>query len=112
MPQSNPESIYAPRPCTLLEVQTLTAQEKLFRLQLCDGSELEHQPGQFVQVSIPGLTEAPISVASSPTRQGYFELGVRKVGRLNVRPAPAATGRAARYPRSLRPPVSTGRTAR
>lgn len=73
-------SIYAPRPCTILKVTALTAQEKLFRLQLEDGDDLGHQPGQFVQVSIPGLTEAPISVASSPTRSGYFELGVRKTG--------------------------------
>ena len=75
-------SIYAPRPCRLLEVCTLTPQEKLFRLQLEDGSELQHLPGQFIQVSIPGLTEAPISVASSPSRTGYFELGVRKAGTL------------------------------
>ncbi len=77
-------SIYAPRPCCLLEVQQLTPQEKLFRLQLEDGAELNHQPGQFLQVSLPGLTEAPISVASSPSRHGYFELGVRKAGTLTA----------------------------
>lgn len=75
-------SIYAPRPCRLVAVGDLTPQEKLFRLQLVDDCELKHLPGQFVQVSIPGLTEAPISVASSPTRAGYFELGIRKAGRL------------------------------
>jgi len=77
-----PSPLYAPRPCRLLEIRELTPQEKLFRLQLEDGAELQHQPGQFVQVSIPGLTEAPISIASSPPRSGYFELGVRRVGRL------------------------------
>lgn len=76
------QSIYAPRPCQLLSVTDLTDQEKLFRLQLQDGSELNHLPGQFIQLSIPGLTEAPISIASSPTRTGYFELGVRKAGLL------------------------------
>lgn len=81
-PASDQRSIYAPRPCQLLSVTELTPHEKLFRLQLSDGGELHHQPGQFVQVSIPGLTEAPISVASSPTREGYFELGVRKAGTL------------------------------
>lgn len=77
-------SLYAPRSCRLLEVFELTPQEKLFRLQLEDGCELNHQPGQFVQVSIPGLTEAPISVASSPTRNGWFELGVRRAGLLTT----------------------------
>jgi len=81
-PANQQPSIYTPRPCQLVAVEELTAQEKLFRLQLCDGSELEHQPGQFVQVSIPGLTEAPISVASSPTLSDYFELGIRKAGML------------------------------
>ena len=75
-------SIYAPRSCTLLGVEELTPQEKLFRLRLDDGSALAHQPGQFIQVSIPGLTEAPISVASSPTRGPDFELGVRRAGML------------------------------
>lgn len=74
--------LYAPRPATLFAVEELTPQEKLFRLGLDDGSELGQLPGQFVQVSLPGLTEAPISVASSPTCRGVFELGVRRAGRL------------------------------
>jgi sulfhydrogenase subunit gamma (sulfur reductase) len=77
-------SVYAPRPCRLLAVTDLTPQEKLFRLQLNDGSELGHLPGQFVQVSLPGLTEAPISVASSPDRLDGFDLGIRRAGRLTT----------------------------
>ena len=77
-------SIYAPRPCRVLAVTDLTPQEKLFRLQLCDGSGLGHLPGQFVQVSVSGLTEAPISVASSADRHDCFELGVRRAGRLTT----------------------------
>ncbi len=75
-------SIYSPRSCTLLHTEDLTPQEKLFRLRLDDGSSLAHQPGQFIQVSIPGLTESPISVASSPTHLPEFELGVRNAGTL------------------------------
>lgn len=82
LPVTDNRSIYTPRPCQLLSVTSLTANEKLFQLQLADGSELQHQPGQFVQISIPGFTEAPISVASSPTRDGNFELAVRKAGSL------------------------------
>lgn len=73
-------SIYRPNDCRLLTISDLTPQEKLFRLQLTSGKDLDYQPGQFVQVSIPGLTEAPISIASSPTRPGYFELAVRRAG--------------------------------
>lgn len=75
-------SLYAPLPCTLLSVEEFTPQEKLFRIGLPEGRELNHRPGQFVQVSIPGFEEAPISVANSPTRKGFFELGVRRTGRL------------------------------
>jgi len=86
MPQlgSNQKNIYHPRPYRLLSVSELTPQEKLFRLEPVNGGELQHLPGQFVQVSIPGLTEAPISIASSPTRSGYFELGVRNAGTLTA----------------------------
>jgi len=45
-----------------------------------EGHNLGHRPGNFVEVSILGLGEAPISIASSPTRSGYFELGVRQAG--------------------------------
>jgi NAD(P)H-flavin reductase len=63
-------------------VTDLTPFEKLFRVKRSDGLPLGHLPGQFVQVSILGWGEAPISVASSPTREGLFELGVRRVGAL------------------------------
>jgi NAD(P)H-flavin reductase len=68
--------------CEIVGVSELTPNEKLFRLRLPDGAPLGHLPGQFVQVSLLGIGEAPISVASSPTREGFFELGVRRVGTL------------------------------
>ncbi|HWI40926.1 MAG TPA: oxidoreductase, partial [Verrucomicrobiae bacterium] len=71
---------YIPEPCDILEVSELTPNEKLFRLRRRGGEELGHLPGQFVQVSLLGFGEAPISVASSPTRGGGFELGVRRAG--------------------------------
>lgn len=74
------KSLYLPRPAELIEVETLSKKEKLFRLQLEDGSRLDHTPGQFVEVSVFGIGEAPISIASSPTRGSTFELGVRLVG--------------------------------
>jgi len=63
-------------------VSDLTPSERLFRLVRDDGEAFGHQPGQFVQVSILGVGEAPISVSSSPTRGDYLELGVRKAGKL------------------------------
>ncbi len=77
-----PASLYVPTRCRITSVTELTPSEKLFRVELPDGAELGHRPGQFLQVSLLGLGEAPISVASSPTRSGGFELGVRRAGSL------------------------------
>ena len=77
-------SLYLPVTCEIVAVSELTPNEKLFRLRLPDGAPLGHRPGQFVQVSLLGWGEAPISVASSPTRDGYFELGVRRAGTLTA----------------------------
>lgn len=74
--------LYLPSECEIVAVTDLTPGEKLFRVRLSDGAELGHLPGQFVQVSLLGWGEAPISVASSPTRNGVFELGVRRAGSL------------------------------
>ncbi|MEI7817076.1 MAG: FAD/NAD(P)-binding protein [Desulfuromonadales bacterium] len=75
-------SLYQPFDCEIITVTDLTSAEKLFRVRRMDGLPLGHLPGQFVQVSLLGWGEAPISVASSPTREGAFELGVRNAGSL------------------------------
>jgi sulfhydrogenase subunit gamma (sulfur reductase) len=75
------ESIYLPEPARILNVQTLTAWEKLFKLELPGGRSLGHRPGQFVEVSVLGVGEAPISITSSPSRSnGTFELCARRAG--------------------------------
>ncbi len=74
------DSLYLPSECEIITVTDLTPGEKLFRIRRADGLPLGHLPGQFVQVSLLGWGEAPISVASSPTRDGFFELGVRRAG--------------------------------
>jgi NAD(P)H-flavin reductase len=44
---------------------------------------LGHQAGQFVEVSVLGVGEAPISISSSPSRSnGIFELCIRNAGDL------------------------------
>lgn len=80
--QSADLPLYLPIECEILAVSDLTSNEKLFRLTLPEDAPLGHLPGQFVQVSLLGWGEAPISVSSSPTREGYFELGVRRAGSL------------------------------
>jgi sulfite reductase subunit B len=75
------DSIYVPSPAKIVKVRQMTALEKLFTVELPHGQSLGHKPGQFVEVSLLGIGEAPISISSSPSRSnGTFELCVRKVG--------------------------------
>ena len=71
---------YVPRLATIIKKQTMTANETLFEIKLDDGSVLGHKPGQFVEVSVFGIGEAPISISSPPTKKDSFELCVRKLG--------------------------------
>ncbi len=75
------ESIYTPVMAHLRKVEQMTELEKLFVLELPESKSLGNEPGQFVEVSLFGLGEAPISVSSSPSRSnGTLELCVRRVG--------------------------------
>jgi NAD(P)H-flavin reductase len=72
-----------PTRAQILEILDLTEKESLFTIALPDGFTLNHKPGQFMQVSLFGIGEAPISISSSPSRSnGIFEICVRRVGDL------------------------------
>jgi sulfhydrogenase subunit gamma (sulfur reductase) len=73
-------SPYLPMRAEVTSVRKLTGMEMLFGIRLSDGRALGHDPGQFVQVSVPGVGECPISICSSPTRPETFELCIRRVG--------------------------------
>ena len=76
------KNLYYPILSKIIRVEELTHLEKKFEIALPDNQSLSHQPGQFVEVSIFGFGEAPISVCSSPTKSNSFDLTVRKTGRL------------------------------
>ncbi|MFC1965657.1 FAD/NAD(P)-binding protein [Chloroflexota bacterium] len=74
------DDIYLPEMATVQKSEPMTELERFVELKLDSGKELGHLPGQFVEVSIPGIGEAPISISSSPTRSGSFQLVVRNAG--------------------------------
>ena len=77
------ESVYLPVMARVLKVEQMTELEKLFTVQLPGARSLGNEPGQFVEVSLMGIGEAPISITSSPSRtDGTFELCVRRIGDL------------------------------
>ncbi len=72
--------IYLPEPASVLKAEPVTEMEHFFHFRLDSGKELGHMPGQFAEVSVAGIGEAPISICSSPTQGKAFELTVRSVG--------------------------------
>jgi NAD(P)H-flavin reductase len=77
--EKNPD-LYVPEPARLLEVKVLGEKEKFFRFELLNRKNLGNRPGQFLQVSILGIGEAPISITSAPRSDNQFELSVRALG--------------------------------
>ena len=70
------ENIMLPSPHRILNIVKETQAEYTFRVEY-DG---ETQHGQFFQLSIPKVGEAPISVSGKG--DGYLEFTIRKIGRL------------------------------
>lgn len=75
------DSEYEIKKGKIINTKKMTEMEKYFEIKLPGGESLGHEPGQFVEVSLMGVGEAPISVSSSPTKRGSFELVVRNVGK-------------------------------
>jgi len=73
------KDIYLPEPATINKTRVMNFSELYLHVSM-DGQPLDYKPGQFVEVSVPGIGEAPISISSSPTQKGGFELVIRKIG--------------------------------
>ena len=53
---------------------------KTYRLRFPSGFKMDFLPGQFVELSIPGIGEAPFGFASDPFIKDYIELTIKKTG--------------------------------
>jgi len=73
------ESIYLPETAVLTKKEKMTESDSFFEFELGNRS-LGHLPGQFAEISIPGIGEAPISISSSPSDDNSFEMVIRNVG--------------------------------
>ncbi|MHA2424962.1 MAG: FAD/NAD(P)-binding protein [Candidatus Thorarchaeota archaeon] len=77
------ENEYVPDLAKLVKKTKMTEEETLFEFVFEDDSVRDlftYNPGQFVQVSIFGIGEAPFSISSTPTRPGVLQLGIRNTG--------------------------------
>ena len=63
------------------DIRVETPDVKTFRVEAKDGGKLfEHLPGQCAMLSVPGVSEAMISITSSPTNKNFMEFSVKKCG--------------------------------
>ena len=74
---------YLEAPARIMRSASLVPDVRLFDMRFVDpqlAARFSFRAGQFVMVSVLGVGEAPFSLASSPTRQGIFQLGIRRAG--------------------------------
>lgn len=74
-----------PSVATIVAERDETYDTRTFALRFRDEEEQERfafRPGQFLELSVFGVGEAPFCLASSPTRQEHVEVTVRRCGRL------------------------------
>ncbi len=77
------QPLYVPDIATITETEDLTPTEKKFVIRFDDKEKREQftfLPGQFLEVTVFGIGEAPFSIPSSPNQKGSFELCVRNIG--------------------------------
>jgi len=76
---------YRPAPARIMRTTEINPDVRIYDLRFNDVDLAESftwKPGQFVELSVLGIGEAPFSLPSSPTRRGYFQLGIRRAGSL------------------------------
>jgi sulfhydrogenase subunit gamma (sulfur reductase) len=77
------QPLYVPDVATITETEILTPTEKKFVIRFDDKEKRDSftfLPGQFLEVTVFGIGEAPFSIPSSPNQKGSFELCVRNIG--------------------------------
>jgi NAD(P)H-flavin reductase len=76
---------YIPDVVEIVDIFDETPTVKTFRLQFVDSKKQDKfsfRSGQFCMAGIPGYGNAPFAYASSPYNKEWFEISVKKVGRL------------------------------
>ena len=73
------EPLLVPRMTALMGMRPLTDDTVLLALPP-HGGPGAYRPGQFMELSVLGLGECPISITSTPTRPARLEFAVRDVG--------------------------------
>lgn len=97
-----------PKAATITAFRRLTADTTIFTLQCKDTATApdvaSFLPGQFLELSLPGIGEIPISYCGMPSADGAIELCIRHVGHVTTPLRKAGKG----YTVGLRGPFGRG----
>ena len=78
---------YIPYPVRIDEIKTETEDKSLKTFKFVflnpeDEEKFAYRAGQFAELSIPGLGEIPIGIASSPVEKGFVKFTIFKTGKV------------------------------
>lgn len=76
---------YLPHPAVIEKIKNETGDTKTFQVRFTDKTiarGFSYRPGQFMEVSVFGAGEAPISITSSPSKKGCLEFTIRAIGKV------------------------------
>ena len=76
---------YLPYPAIIKSIRKESTDVRTLKIVPQDktlAKSFNYKPGQFMQLSLLGIGEAPISIASAPSQKGYLEFTVRGMGKL------------------------------
>ncbi|HAX17933.1 MAG TPA: oxidoreductase [Actinobacteria bacterium] len=77
------QTIYTPDIARITRIETVTPSEKIFDISFVDKEtqkKFDFLPGQFVELTVFGVGEAPFSITSNPNNKEKFQLCIRSVG--------------------------------
>ncbi|MEW6726968.1 FAD/NAD(P)-binding protein [Desulforudis sp. 1088] len=74
-----------PQLATIREIIRETGDVNTFRITLNDREAMagwKHEPGQLAMLSVFGVGEAMFSISSAPTKQGFLEFSIKRMGKV------------------------------
>jgi NAD(P)H-flavin reductase len=82
------ENPYLPYPVRIDEIENAVEDNSLKTFKFVflnegDEEKFSYVAGQFAELSIPGVGEIPIGIASSPVEKGYVKFTVNKAGKVS-----------------------------
>jgi len=81
--EENKSTLYVPDVARITRIEKLSSTEKVFKIVFDDEEKRNNfsfKPGQFIELTVFGLGEAPFSIVSNPSNRDFFKLCVRDVG--------------------------------